>query len=133
QPPRRSTRQNAGTAESSRERRRPILDPDEVVLSYPFGVPGAVNITNSDVARLEPGEYLNDTILEFALKYYLVQLQNENPDLAQQVHVFSSFFFKKLTEKKGEGLAEGYQSVRKWTKQFDLFAKNYIFVPINEK
>ena len=38
------------------------------VLSYPFGVPGAVNITNSDVARLEPGEYLNDTILEFALK-----------------------------------------------------------------
>ncbi|KAL1760395.1 hypothetical protein FB107DRAFT_194247, partial [Schizophyllum commune] len=132
-PPRRSTRQNAGTAEASRERRRPILDPDEVVLSYPFGVPGAVNITNSDVARLEPGEYLNDTILEFALKYYLVQLQNENPDLAQQVHVFSSFFFKKLTEKKGEGLAEGYQSVRKWTKQFDLFAKNYIFVPINEK
>ncbi|KAI5896877.1 uncharacterized protein SCHCODRAFT_02493797, partial [Schizophyllum commune H4-8] len=71
------------------------------VLSYPFGVPGAVNITNSDVARLEPGEYLNDTILEFALKYYLVQLQNEHPDLAQQVHVFSSFFFKKLTEKKG--------------------------------
>ena len=38
------------------------------VLSYPFGVPGAVNITNSDVARLDPGEYLNDTILEFALK-----------------------------------------------------------------
>ena len=41
------------------------------------------------------------TLLLILSRYYLVQLQNENPDLAQQVHVFSSFFFKKLTEKKG--------------------------------
>ncbi|KAL1745267.1 hypothetical protein HDZ31DRAFT_36779, partial [Schizophyllum fasciatum] len=107
--------------------------PEPSVLSYPYGLPGAVNVTNADVARLDPGEYLNDTLLEFALKYYLIRLQGTNPDLAQQVHVFSSFFFKKLTEKKGDGLEEGYQSVRKWTKQFDLFAKNYVFVPINEK
>jgi len=38
------------------------------VLSYPFGEAGAVNVTNGDVARLEPGEFLNDTLIEFGLK-----------------------------------------------------------------
>ena len=28
---------------------------------------------------------------------------------------------------------EGYQSVRKWTSKTDIFAKRYIFIPINEK
>ncbi|TRM64161.1 hypothetical protein BD626DRAFT_401487, partial [Schizophyllum amplum] len=126
---RRSMRQNA----EAREPRRPNVDPDEVVLSFPYGVPGAVNVTNADVARLEPGEFLNDTILEFALKYFLLELQTRDPALGEQVHLFSSFFFKKLTEKRGDGLMEGYQSVRKWTNKFDLFAKSFIFVPINER
>lgn len=39
------------------------------ILSYPAGVPGAVNITNADVDRLAPGNFLNDTLIEFGLKY----------------------------------------------------------------
>ena len=44
------------------------------ILVYPQGVPGAVNITNGDLARLKPGEYLNDTLIEFGLKrvYYFI-------------------------------------------------------------
>lgn len=28
---------------------------------------------------------------------------------------------------------EGYESVKKWTKNFDIFTKQYIVVPINEQ
>ncbi|KAG2009837.1 sentrin-specific protease, variant 2 [Coprinopsis cinerea AmutBmut pab1-1] len=118
---RRSSRQAAAS--------RAQEDPDEVVLVYPFSAPGAVNITNADLARLEPGEFLNDTLIEFGLKLWLQRLQETDPALAEQVHVFSSFFYKKLNKKNIE---EGYNSVRKWTSKFDLFKKKYVIVPINE-
>ncbi|KAF7795361.1 hypothetical protein EIP86_006518 [Pleurotus ostreatoroseus] len=103
----------------------------EQLLIYPPSGPGAVNITRGDVQRLEPGQYLNDNLIEFALKLWWSQLRESNPDLADQVHIFNSFFYKKLQVKPGKR-EEGYQSVRKWTTKFDLFKKKYIVVPINE-
>ena len=38
------------------------------MLCYPAGLPGAVNITNADLDRLNPGAFLNDTLIEFGLK-----------------------------------------------------------------
>ncbi len=38
------------------------------VLVYPFFGTGAVNVTRGDLKRLDPGQYLNDTIIEFGLK-----------------------------------------------------------------
>lgn len=35
---------------------------------YPFSGTGAVNITRGDLKRLDAGQYLNDTIIEFGLK-----------------------------------------------------------------
>ena len=71
----------------------------------------------SDLKRLGPEEYLNDTLIEFGLKYipscfnvtnllmpslrlWLTELREKDPTLADQVHVFSSFFYKKLNKKK---------------------------------
>ncbi|KAJ3527118.1 hypothetical protein NMY22_g9899 [Coprinellus aureogranulatus] len=102
---------------------------DEIILVFPPDAPGKVTITNADVARLKPGEFLNDTLIEFGLKLWLKTLEDENPGLAKQVHVFSSFFYKKLNKRN---IQEGYNSVRKWTSKFDLFDKKYIIVPINE-
>lgn len=39
------------------------------ILVYPFSGTGAVNITKGDLRRLRPGEFLNDTLIEFGLKY----------------------------------------------------------------
>ncbi|KAJ2935153.1 hypothetical protein H1R20_g1949, partial [Candolleomyces eurysporus] len=126
-PLRRSTRQSTSTSASATQ---PPVDADEVILVYPPDVPGKVNITRGDVARLQPGEFLNDTLIEFGLKLWLKNLEEKNPELAKQVHVFSSFFYKKLNKRD---LAEGYSSVRKWTAKFNLFEKKYIIVPINER
>ncbi|KAM6494165.1 hypothetical protein JOM56_010526 [Amanita muscaria] len=123
--PRRSSRNVIVTIKKP----RPPVDPDEVILVYPQGLPGAINITNADVSRLQPGEFLNDTVIEFGLKLWHRELESSNPEFAKDVHVFSSFFYKKLHNRNFE---EGYQSVRKWTSKFNLFDKKYIIIPINE-
>ncbi|KAJ7796193.1 hypothetical protein B0H14DRAFT_2916326 [Mycena olivaceomarginata] len=61
-----------------------------------------------------PGEFLNDTLIEFGLKLWLQDLEKENPELVKQIHVFSSFFYKKLDNKdakgKGRSPEKGYES-----------------------
>ncbi|KAF4590952.1 hypothetical protein EYR40_009549 [Pleurotus pulmonarius] len=76
--------------------RQPQLDPDEIILVYPPNTTGAVTIKNSDLDRLQPGEFLNDTLIEFGLKLWLKDLEESHPELAKDVYVFSSFFYKKL-------------------------------------
>jgi Ulp1 family protease len=46
----------------------PLLISFRRILVYPPGQKGAVNITNGDLMRLAPGEFLNDTLVEFGLK-----------------------------------------------------------------
>ncbi|KAF8546883.1 hypothetical protein OG21DRAFT_1425941 [Imleria badia] len=132
-PNRRSARQSA--IRSMRASPPPLppaqLEPDEVVLMYPPTGTGALSIMQSDLRRLLPEEYLNDTLIEFGLKLWLNDLHGKDPALANQIHVFSSFFYKKLNNRKNP--EDGYNSVRKWTSKVDLFTKKYIIVPINEK
>ncbi|TFK40643.1 hypothetical protein BDQ12DRAFT_462220 [Crucibulum laeve] len=122
-------RSNPARRSTRKANASPKPDPDEVILVYPQGIPGAVNITNADLSRLQPGEFLNDTLIEFGLKLWLRELERSHPELVKQIHVFSSFFYKKLNKRKTE---EGYETVRKWTSKFDIFDKKYIIVPINE-
>ncbi|EJF56667.1 hypothetical protein BD309DRAFT_865405, partial [Dichomitus squalens] len=70
------------------------------LLVYPQTGTGAVNITRADLKRLDDGQYLNDTIIEFGLKLWMENLRQKLPELADQVHVFNSFFYKKLSSKK---------------------------------
>ncbi|CCO27756.1 Ubiquitin-like-specific protease 2 [Rhizoctonia solani AG-1 IB] len=106
-----------------------VEDPDEVVLVHPTGA-GSVTINRGELARLEPGEFLNDTLIELGLKMWLNDLRQKDPTLVDQIHVFSSFFFKKLDAGRGRGC--DYNSVKKWTSKFDLFSKKFIIIPINE-
>ncbi|KAF9046438.1 hypothetical protein BJ165DRAFT_1163354 [Panaeolus papilionaceus] len=131
-PVRRSTRNSAISAppQDSPDKPTEVLEPDKVILSYPQGVPGAVNVTNADLARLRPGEFLNDTLIEVGLKLWLKDVEEQDPELASQIHIFNSFFYKKFNQqKKGQ---QGYDNVKKWTSKLDIFQKKYIIVPINE-
>lgn len=60
-------------------------------------------------------------------------IKEQDPELANDIHMFSSFFYKKLTTRDRKSNIEPYDTVKKWTSKFDLFKKKYVFIPINEK
>lgn len=94
----------------------------EVLFIYPEHGVGPVTLTNVDAARLEPGVFLNDSLIDFDLRY---QYENLSDELRGRVLILSSFFFRRI-------LDEGAPGVRSWTEELKLFDKDYIFVPICE-
>ncbi|KAJ2804843.1 hypothetical protein H4R20_002341, partial [Coemansia guatemalensis] len=107
---------------------------------YPCGGPKAISVTGSDISRLYHGEFLNDTILEFYMRYITENLRSANPTLYSQCFFFNTFFFKKLSQRSKGALSDPevshvdavYKRLRKWTANVELFDKRYIFVPIHE-
>ncbi|KAJ1960986.1 hypothetical protein GGI12_003501 [Dipsacomyces acuminosporus] len=107
---------------------------------YPPGDRKSITVTGSDISRLYRSEFLNDTVIEFYLRYISENLRARDPKLYEQCFFFNTFFFKKLSQRH-KGAAAGsndeiieavYSQLKKWTANADLFSKKYIFVPINE-
>ncbi|XP_039588699.1 sentrin-specific protease 7 isoform X9 [Passer montanus] len=100
---------------------------------------GGLGVTREDLECLEYGEFLNDVIIDFYLKYLL--LEKAPKHVADRTHIFSSFFYKCLTrtEKKSEedvkvsAAQRRHRRVRTWTRNINIFNKDYIFVPVNEE
>jgi hypothetical protein len=129
---RRSSRLRArgrGEGDSSRD--------SDVVLVYPMesGVRDAITIHHCDLLRAEPGEFLNDSLVDFYLKFMLRngELSSVVKDKRADFHVFSSHFFTKLQEKDHRRGTEMHLSVRRWSRTVDLFSTRFIFVPIVEQ
>ncbi|XP_069827128.1 sentrin-specific protease 7 isoform X3 [Dendropsophus ebraccatus] len=100
---------------------------------------GGLAVTNEDLECLEHGEFLNDVIIDFYLKYLL--LEHFPKSFAEKCHLFSSFFFKCLTRKdnvtndnNSDMLASQrrHHRVKTWTRHVDIFTKDFVFVPVNE-
>ncbi|NXV07607.1 SENP7 protease, partial [Cettia cetti] len=100
---------------------------------------GGLGVTREDLECLEYGEFLNDVIIDFYLKYLL--LEKAPKHVADRTHIFSSFFYKCLTrtEKNSEwdvkvsAAQRRHRRVRTWTRHINIFNKDYIFVPVNEE
>ncbi|XP_055088408.1 sentrin-specific protease 6 isoform X2 [Periophthalmus magnuspinnatus] len=100
---------------------------------------GGITVTNEDLHCLNDGEFLNDVIIDFYLKYLVLEkLKKED---AQRIHVFSSFFYKRLNQRERRNgpdpsnlplQKKKHNRVKTWTRHVDLFQKDFIFVPINE-
>ncbi|XP_042754287.1 probable ubiquitin-like-specific protease 2B isoform X2 [Lactuca sativa] len=104
---------------------------EEVV--YPKGDADAVSISKRDFDLLQPDTFVNDTIIDFYIKY----LKNKiKPEERHRFHFFNSFFFRKLADPDNDpfdaskGIA-AFQRVKKWTRKVNLFEKDYVFIPVN--
>ncbi|CAN1189077.1 Probable ubiquitin-like-specific protease 2A [Linum perenne] len=113
---------------------RPGLDGNHKQVVYPIDDPDAILISTSDLVFLQPDTFINDTIIDFYVKYlikYKIQQEDQN-----RFHFFNCFFFRKLADldKHLPSVCEGkdaFQRVYKWTKKVNLFKKDYIFIPVN--
>ncbi|KAF9363025.1 hypothetical protein BGX34_005033 [Mortierella sp. NVP85] len=92
----------------------------------------SIAVRAEDVPRLDDGEYLNDTLIEFGLKYALANAEAKNPSLVGQIHIFNTFFYQRLVAKPAKGVSNSYDAIKSWTAKVDIFSKKYIIVPINE-
>ncbi|KAK4401823.1 putative ubiquitin-like-specific protease 2A [Sesamum angolense] len=100
---------------------------------YPDGDPDAVLISRKDIDLLQPRTFINDSIIDFYIKYLLNKTKAE---MQHRFHFFNTFFFRKLADmdhdlsRPWEG-RDAFQRVRKWTRNVNLFEKDYIFIPVN--
>lgn len=117
--------------------------PVENLITYPPPpAKGGITITNEDFYCLNEGEFLNDVIIDFFLKYLVLEKLSEND--RQRTHVFSSFFYKRLTQRlnrhsynneqglESSPMIKRHAQVKTWTRHVDIFEKDFIIVPINE-
>ncbi|KAJ8694479.1 hypothetical protein PTI98_007144 [Pleurotus ostreatus] len=103
-----------------------VLEPENpsnaVILVFPTNRVPAITLRNSDVQTLEPKKWLNDTIIDFGMRFLFERLVKQRPDAVDDFYIFNSFFFTILS-------AHGYQGVRRWVSK-DLFSKAYIVIPV---
>ena len=124
------------------------------MFSYPEGDLDSVQVTSHELQRLEPGIWLNDTLIDFELKYidlivklfinfpifrYLLHQLDKN--VQEKIHIFSSFFYRRLSSAKmtqpksddsNQNKKTGYELVKTWTRKVNLFEKDFVVLPINE-
>ncbi|KAK0556877.1 hypothetical protein OC846_000904 [Tilletia horrida] len=109
---------------------KPSWTVDSQLLRWPMSGPGAIQMFRSDLDKLDEGEFLNDTLIEFGLKYLLHQKEREAHRMAAAFYLYSSFLFKRLTDSRD--IFKTYENVRKWTGKHDVFEKDYLVLPMNE-
>ena len=108
-------------------------DPWKKALTYPNVGKKKTTVEWSDLERLDEGEFLNDNLIGFYLRYLEQRLEEERPELAKRIYFFNTFFFATLTNAHKGKKRFNYEGVQKWTRSVDLFTYDYIIVPINEQ
>lgn len=101
---------------------------------------GGIAINTEDFICLGEDQFLNDVIIDFYLKYLTLEVLSKRD--SERTHVFSSYFYKRLTSphtqlsESQEGLsaaAKRHARVQKWTKNVNIFEKDFVVIPINEQ
>ncbi|MES1902516.1 MAG: hypothetical protein MHPSP_001371 [Paramarteilia canceri] len=103
---------------------------NNIILYYPSrNDPKRIKITSRDLKTLEPNYWLNDTIIDFYIKY-LCTVYNEKFE-KPKVFAFSSFFYNKLTITEQNEL--DYIMLLKSLKDLNVFSHDLLIIPINEE
>ncbi|XP_025989146.1 uncharacterized protein LOC105193209 isoform X3 [Solenopsis invicta] len=114
---------------------------DDKITVYPTPPEkGGITINTEDYLCLAEDQFLNDVIIDFYLKYLTLEVLSESDQ--RRTHVFSSYFYKRLTSPHAQAAesnavpmtpaAKRHARVQKWTKNVNIFDKDFIIIPINE-
>ncbi|XP_033171552.1 ubiquitin-like-specific protease 1D [Drosophila mauritiana] len=124
-------------ADNGQTEGRLSVDENPTLFTYPPTGTGGLSITIKDFMCLKEGSYLNDIIIDFYLRW----LKNNIIPEAQRdrTHIFSSFFYKRLTtdtsanNKKTPVAQRRHERVKKWTRNVNIFEKDFIIIPFNDQ
>ncbi|KAL1970792.1 hypothetical protein VTN77DRAFT_2626 [Rasamsonia byssochlamydoides] len=101
-------------------------------LVYPREGKKKAEVDHHDIERLRDGEFLNDNLIGFYLRFLEHHLERTNPEASKRIYFFNSYFFATLTNTPRGKRGINYEGVQKWTRNVDLFSHDYVIVPINE-
>ncbi|KAF7657260.1 hypothetical protein LDENG_00029400 [Lucifuga dentata] len=113
--------------------------PHRLIQFPPPPLKGGICVTMDDLQCLDSGQYLNDVIIDFYLKYLL---HNASAAVAERCYIFSSFFYNQLTRGNSIGKSGAsdtcqrqwrHQRVKNWTRHVNIFKKDFLFVPVNQE
>jgi len=129
------------TRATTKRARSPSLGPDQVreedkysvkhglgepwdePIVYPLKGIRRTTVQQDDLIRLDEGEFLNDSIIEFYIRWLWEKLNVSE----QQVYVFSTHFYTTLTRNKFN-----YLAVERWTAKVDIFSRDFTVIPIHQ-
>ncbi|XP_018495302.1 sentrin-specific protease 5-like [Galendromus occidentalis] len=92
--------------------------PANHVLTHFAGQP----LTRSDLETLVGDNWLNDTIVNAYLN--LLVIQSKEIPFSPKIYTFSTFFLERY-------FVMGYNAVREWTRDEDIFAHDILLVPVH--
>ncbi|KAI9777439.1 MAG: hypothetical protein M1839_008851 [Geoglossum umbratile] len=101
-------------------------------LVFPADGPKRTTVDFGDLERLDEGEFLNDNIIAFYLRYLEQDLEFKHASIAKRIYFFNTFFYERLTSRSSGRKGINYEGVQKWTSKIDIFDFDYIVVPVNE-
>lgn len=117
-------------------------------VSKPLLTYNKVPITAMDLLRLRPMTYLNDSIVNFYLKYLKARTENDNETVSSGrgwddldgtgVYIFPSFCYNRIICIMGKDNRNNkanrlkiWKELKTWTKGTDIFKKRMLVFPIN--
>lgn len=101
-------------------------------LVYPVSDKKVAVVPFEDLRRLNDDEYLNDNLISFFVQYLEAYLEKTKTDAWRRIYFFNSYFFDTLTRTPKGKKGINYGGVSKWTKNLNLFKRDFVVVPVNE-
>jgi hypothetical protein len=81
-----------------------------------------MTIRNRDIESLQPGNYVNDIIVDF----WSAWIMRKEVKSESVVCPMMTYFYTTLSS------VGGVEQVLRWTEKMDIFSKQFIFVPVNQ-
>jgi sentrin-specific protease 7 len=96
-----------------------------------------IKITKREWDKLKSGQYLNDVLILFWVKfyqYYVYPRQGHDPN---HLYVFDPQFYSQMIRKTQDSIYNyqpqqtlNFQAVKRWTKKVNIFDKKWLILPI---